>query len=164
MILHAGLLAIRHHGRWCGALIEGPSGAGKSDFALRALAAGFRLVADDRVVAWASGEALFGRAPDTLHGLIEVRGLDVLRVAALPMSRIDLVVRPAGSHEVERIPEPIFVDYAGLSVPAIALALLESAAPAKLRHALQHLGAGAEGAYQAVRVARRPSGPGGDSH
>lgn len=164
MILHAGLLAIRHRGRWRGALIEGPSGAGKSDFALRALSAGFRLVADDRVVAWASGEALFGRAPETLHGLIEVRGVDVIRVAALPMSRIDLVVRPAASGEVERLPDPHCADYAGLSVPAITLALLESSAPAKLRHALQHLGAGAEGAYQAVRVARRPSGPGGDSH
>ena len=51
-------------GGWRGALIEGPSGAGKSDLALRALDAGFRLVADDRVVVWTSGGRLFGRAPD----------------------------------------------------------------------------------------------------
>ena len=50
MIAHAGLLAQRIGGRWKGALIEGPSGAGKSDLALKALDAGFRLVADDRVM------------------------------------------------------------------------------------------------------------------
>lgn len=164
MILHAGLLALYEGGRWRGVLVEGASGAGKSDLALRATSEGFRLVADDRTVIWASGGALFGRAPHRLHGLIEARGLDVVSAAALVQTRIDLVARSAPSEAVERIPEPRAVDYVGLSVPLITLALLESSAPAKLRHALQHLGAGAEGAYQAHRVARLPIGPGGDSH
>ena len=71
MILHAGLVARRQDGYWRGVLIEGASGAGKSDLALRALDHGFRLVADDRVVVWASGGALYGRAPDSLAYLGE---------------------------------------------------------------------------------------------
>jgi serine kinase of HPr protein (carbohydrate metabolism regulator) len=71
MIRHAGLVALRLDGLWRGALIEGPSGGGKSDLALRAIEAGFRLVADDRVVVWTSGGALFGRAPDPIRELIE---------------------------------------------------------------------------------------------
>lgn len=164
MILHAGLLALYNGGRWRGVLVEGASGAGKSDLALRALSEGFRLVADDRTVVWASGGSLFGRAPQALQGMIEARGLDVVRTGAIDQTRIDLVARAAAPEDVERIPERQVVDYAGLSVPLITLALLESSAPAKLRHALQHLGAGAEGAYQAHRVARLPTRPGGDSH
>src|SRR3954468_23707618 len=88
VIVHAGLIARRSGGPWRGVLIEGPSGSGKSDLALRALEAGFRLVADDRVVLWASEGRLFGRAPETLFGLIEVRGLDVIRVEALPLCEV----------------------------------------------------------------------------
>ena len=49
MVRHAGLIALWDAGVWRGALIEGVSGAGKSDLMLRALQAGWTLVADDRV-------------------------------------------------------------------------------------------------------------------
>ncbi len=61
MILHAGLVALRLEGVWRGALIAGPSGVGKSDLALRAIEAGFRLVADDRAAA--AGRADRGARP-----------------------------------------------------------------------------------------------------
>ncbi|MFN3584478.1 HPr kinase/phosphorylase [Phenylobacterium sp.] len=133
MIRHAGLIARRVGGRWLGALIEGPSGAGKSDLALRAIDQGFRLVADDRVLLWASGGRLFGRAPDTLHGLIEVRGLDVLRAQALPLAEVGLVVRLGIP---ERIPDPVHEHILGLSVPALTTEGFEQSAPAKLGRAL----------------------------
>jgi serine kinase of HPr protein (carbohydrate metabolism regulator) len=133
VIRHAGLIAIRANGRWRGVLIEGPSGAGKSDLALRALAQGFRLVADDRVVLWASDGRLFGRAPDTLHGLIEVRGLDVVRAEALSLCEVALVARCGAP---ERIPEPRAEQVLGVRVPAIDIDPREGSAPAKLRHAL----------------------------
>ena len=78
MILHAGLIARRLNGYWHGVLIEGPAGAGKSDLALRALDLGFRLVSDDRTQVFAALGRLFGRAPDSLSGQIEVRGLGVV--------------------------------------------------------------------------------------
>lgn len=160
MILHAGLVAAWTPAGWRGVLIEGPSGAGKSDLALRALDHGFRLVADDRVVVWESGGALYGRAPDTLAGRLEVRGLDVVREPAVAFCRIALAVRPGVP---ERIPAPARVEYSGLSVPLVILSPLESSAPAKLARALQHLGGGAEGAYQVTRAAGRRRGRAGDS-
>jgi len=117
------------------ALITGPAGAGKSDLALRALSEGFRLVADDRVSLWVSQGRLFGRAPDTLAGLIEVRGLDVVRSSAVPFSEIGLVVE-AGIPE--RIPDPAFADILGLRLPKLSLRLGEPSAPAKLSRALSY--------------------------
>jgi hypothetical protein len=159
-ILHAGLIAVHGPGGWCGALIEGPSGAGKSDLALRAMAHGFRLVADDRTLVWASGGQLYGRAPDALAGLLEVRGLGVVSQPALRHCRIALCVRDGSP---ERLPDPSEVNYVGLNVPLMILPLLESSAPAKLGRALQHLGAGAEGAYLGGLAAGVMPQPGGDS-
>ncbi|MCI3134074.1 HPr kinase/phosphorylase [Phenylobacterium aquaticum] len=160
MILHAGLIAAFGPGGWRGVLIEGPSGAGKSDLALRALDHGFRLVADDRVILWASAGALYGRAPDSLAGKMEVRGLDVVTEPGLPFCRIGLSVELGTP---ERLPEPAWKTHLGLSVPLIVLSPLESSAPAKLARALQHLGAWAEGAYQDGRAAVPLPRPGGDS-
>lgn len=133
MIRHAGLIAQRVGGRWLGVLIEGASGAGKSDLALRALTHGFRLVADDRVLLWTSAGRLFGRAPDTLRGLIEVRGLDVVEAAALPFCEVGLLARLG---EPERIPERAFDDILGVSLPTITTSAFEESAPAKLGRAL----------------------------
>ena len=133
MIRHAGLVAQRLGGPWRGVLIEGPSGAGKSDLALRCLAAGFRLAADDRVELFTADGRLFGAAPATLAGLIEVRGVGVLTIDALPLAEVALVVRCGVP---ERIPDPDHVDILGVTVPALTLSPLEAAAPAKLSRAL----------------------------
>lgn len=160
MIVHAGLLAAHMDGTWRGVLIEGPSGCGKSDLALRALDHGFRLVADDRVLLWACEGSLYGRAPETLSGLIEARGVGICQEPAIAFCRIALAVR---CEQHERMPEPAFIDYVGLSIPAISLQPLESSAPAKLRRALQHLGAWAEEAYLDALAAGVSPRPGGDS-
>ncbi len=143
MIAHAGLVALWSGGRWRGALIEGPSGAGKSSLALAALEAGFRLVADDRTLLWTSGGQLYGRAPDTLKGLIEARGVGVLPESPLGLARIDLVVAcAAGPEAVERLPDPAKVDRLGAAIPLLGLWPFDPAALAKLRRAIVHLGGG----------------------
>ncbi|OYX32701.1 MAG: hypothetical protein B7Y99_08185 [Caulobacterales bacterium 32-69-10] len=150
-MLHATAIALYRGGTWCAALLQGPSGAGKSDLALRAMAAGWRLVADDRVVAWASGGRLFGRAPATLSGLVEARGLGVLTAPPLGLAQIVLAVELIGSPDaVERAPEPAQVEIHGVRLRHIKLFPQESSAVAKLALALQAapLGAGAEEAYQ----------------
>jgi serine kinase of HPr protein (carbohydrate metabolism regulator) len=136
---------------------------------LRALAAGWRLVADDRVVVWASGGRLFGRAPSTLSGLIEARGLGVLPASPLAWAEIAVVVDLAASPgEPERIPEPAFIELGGVRLRRIGLWALESSAVAKLALALQAapLGAGLEEAYQAPSHGRGRSarGEAGASH
>jgi serine kinase of HPr protein (carbohydrate metabolism regulator) len=135
LIRHAGLIAARAGGAWRGVLIEGPPGAGKSDLAIRTLAQGFQLVADDRVALWVSAGRLFGRAPEALAGLLEVRGLQVVTVAALPLAEVALAVRYGTP---ERIPDPAFTELLGVSVPLIELDLREASAPAKLSRALSH--------------------------
>ena len=133
MIVHAGLIALRLRGFWRGVLIEGPSGAGKSDLALRALAEGFQLVADDRVLLWISGGRLFGRAPDVLRGALEVRGLDVVPMPVVAMAEVILVARAGAG---ERIPDVQSVAVLELPIPLIELDLRELSAPAKLSRAL----------------------------
>ena len=104
-ILHATLVVRRIEGRWRGALLRGPSGAGKSSAALRCLDAGFHLVADDRVIVFASAGRLFGRAPAPLAGLIEVRTVGVTVAPAVrSLGEIDLVAD--ASTRPERLPEP----------------------------------------------------------
>jgi hypothetical protein len=134
-VRHAGLIAARLGGYWRGVLIEGPPGAGKSDLALRALDQGFCLAADDRVLVWTCDGALFGRAPDALAGLLEVRGLQVVAVPALSFAQVALVARCGAP---ERIPDPQFADILGVCLPLIDIDPREASAPAKLRHALIH--------------------------
>ena len=133
MTRHAGLIATRVRGVWRGVLIEGPTGAGKSDLALRALGAAFRLVADDRVSLWVCEGRLFGCAAETLSGLLEIRGLEVIQVPTLPLAEVMLVAR-CGTPE--RIPEARTADIAGVSIPLIEIDPREASAPAKLRRAL----------------------------
>jgi serine kinase of HPr protein (carbohydrate metabolism regulator) len=134
LIVHAGLIARRQEGVWRGVLIEGPSGAGKSDLALRALDQGFRLVADDRVLLWVAAGRLYGRAPAPLAGLMEVRGVDVLPVAAVAFCEVGLKVRLGPA---ERIPEPATETILGVAVPLLAADPFQLSAPAKLGRAME---------------------------
>jgi serine kinase of HPr protein (carbohydrate metabolism regulator) len=134
MIRHAGLIAQRHDGLWRGVLIEAASGGGKSDLALRALDHGFRLVADDRVLVWTDAGRLFGRAPDPLAGLLEVRGLGVLPVAQVAFCEIVLLARLEAP---ERLPEPATETILGQPIPLLAVDPFESSAPAKLSRAME---------------------------
>ncbi len=140
MVLHAGLVAQRYERRWRGALIRGASGAGKSTLALRALAATFALVADDRTVVWSSGGAVFGKAPAPLAGLIEVRGVGIVDAAqVLPMAPVallvDLIAGPAMA-AVERMPEPETVILCGVALPRLRLAVDDPHAILRLSAAL----------------------------
>jgi serine kinase of HPr protein (carbohydrate metabolism regulator) len=139
MIAHAGLIARAAFGRWRGVLIEGASGSGKSDLALKALERGWRLVADDRTLIWSDDGRLWGRAPDTLAGLIEARGLGIVAADRLPFSEIAFVVRCAPTAELERTPEPAVWSALGIALPLVALAPFEESATAKLDRALRVL-------------------------
>ena len=149
MILHAGLIGRWRSGRWRGVLIEGPSGAGKSDLALRALAEGWSLVADDRVRLFVSGRFLWGTAPAPLAGLLETRGLGVQPAPALRFCRIDLLGRcVCDPTAVERIPQPRYEMLMGQRIPLFELWPRDGAATAKLGRALEALGGPQAKAYQ----------------
>ena len=90
---------------------------------------------------WASGGRLFGRAPDTLAGLLEVRGLR--RAARSPPCRLAEVALVAALRRGrERMPGPAFAEILRASaVPLIEIDPREASAPAKLRRALSHFDA-----------------------
>lgn len=98
-ILHATCVAV--DGR--GLLILGPSGSGKSALALRLLALGARLVADDRTEVTLAGGAVHARCPAPIRGLIEARGVGLLRAEALEEVALALVA-DLGEVETERLP------------------------------------------------------------
>ncbi len=88
-----------------GVLILGKSGAGKSDLALRAIINyKAKLIADDRVD-YEDGVAY---AVQSLKGLLEVRGIGIVKVPYAKKQKINLVVELIDN--VERMPEPEFYD------------------------------------------------------
>lgn len=88
-----------------GVLILGPSGAGKSGLALRLIAAGASLVSDDWVHLARRGEEVVASPPQALRGLIEARGLGLLRVPFRDKARLLLAVDLAAGPGA-RMPEP----------------------------------------------------------
>jgi len=135
IIVHATTVAIG--GR--AVLLRGPSGSGKSDLALRLIDAGARLVADDRSRLWRDGDAILVAAPDTIAGLIEVRGVGILRLDPLPVARLALVTDLVAPQHVERLPDPSSETIFGLAIPVVAIAPFEASASIKLRLALTAL-------------------------
>lgn len=97
-----------------GVLLLGPSGIGKSDLTLRLIDRGFVLVADDIVEV----EEGMARPAASLAGLIEVRGLGLLRLAWRAPARLALVVELA-QQAPERLPEP--ARHPGLGLPLLRL-------------------------------------------
>jgi len=133
VLVHATAIAI--DGR--AVLIRGPSGAGKSDLALRLIDGGARLVADDQVELRRAGERVLVSAPVAIAGLIEVRGVGILRVEAVAEATLALLVDLVPSAEVDRFPEIRCEDVLGVAAPSIALSPFEASAAAKLRLALR---------------------------
>jgi HPr kinase/phosphorylase len=114
-------------------LLRGRPGAGKSDLALRLIDGGARLVADDQAELWRVGEHILVRAPASIVGLLEVRGIGIVRVDAVAEAPLALLVDLVAPAEMERLPETRFEDVLGLGIPLIALAALEASAAAKVR-------------------------------
>ena len=128
------------------ALIRGPSGSGKSDLALRFLFLARRgpaaleapiLVADDQVQLAREGTRILARAPETIRGKIEVRGVGIVEVKSLAEAELRLVVDLVWPEQVERMPDgDKAAELLGLRIPSIQLRPWESSAPIKLALAL----------------------------
>lgn len=143
--IHATLVAIgREDGAELGALFLGPPGSGKSDLALRLIHDGALLVADDQVdVSFAHG-GLWGAAPDKIAGLIEARGIGLLRLPFSPGVRIAAVFDLMPGAAIERMPEKRWYQPpqtfrargGALRIPLYALDPFQASATAKVTLAL----------------------------
>jgi len=133
--IHASCVAIGRHS----VLIMGNSGAGKSDLALRLIDQGAVLVADDRTVLFVDKGAIHARAPASISGLLEVRGLGIVKLRVRKKVMISLAVRlgPEGARlPAQRFYRPPAQLGPRSRVPEILLDGRHSSTPAKIRTAL----------------------------
>ncbi|APG45795.1 HPr kinase/phosphorylase [Phaeobacter porticola] len=86
-----------------GLLITGTSGSGKSTLALQLMAMGAALVADDQVIVSVGADHLVATAPEALIGVIEARGLGLLRAEPVQRTRLTAVV-DLEELETDRLP------------------------------------------------------------
>ena len=148
VMLHATCLDIDG----MGVLIQGRPGAGKSDLALRLIdepGTGIlgrppktaRLVADDQVVIRRLAAGLIASPPEKLQGLIEIRGLGILKIPNCPETILRLIVTLKRMDDIERLPEPtdMMGKILGTWLPRIFLDPRSASAPARLRAALDAL-------------------------
>jgi len=118
-------------------LLRGGSGTGKSDLALRLIDGGAKLVADDYTEVTKHEGRIMATPPDELMGLLEVRGLGVIRLpweAPAPLVAVFELVEP---DQVERHPEPEVETLEGVDLPRFRVAPFEAAAAAKVRLAVR---------------------------
>lgn len=140
--VHATCVALRHGRTWRAVVLRGPSGAGKSDLALRLIETGWRLVADDQTELSRRGKAVMASAPARIAGLIEARGLGIVKVGRDQLVRraaVALLVDLAKPERIDRLPEPASESVLGIDLPVVSLAPFEASASAKLRLALAQI-------------------------
>ena len=100
-------------------MILGASGAGKSMLALQLVGRGAALVADDRVQLARRGAALVASGPPALHGLMEVRGVGLLRFPAVPEAVVTLAV-DLDRCPAARMPQTVTIAWLGVEVELIS--------------------------------------------
>lgn len=119
VLVHASCVALE--GR--GLLILGRAGAGKSSLALELIALGAGLVADDQVALTRRGAALVARAPAPLAGLIEARGIGLLRLPHAGFARLALAIdldAPQDRARGPRLPPAAATRLLGATLPLLS--------------------------------------------
>ena len=127
-ILHATCVAAEGRGM----LFVGRSGAGKSALGLQMMALGAGLVADDRVVLRMEGDSVLVDVPAPIRGLIEARGIGLLRAQPVGPVKLSYVV-DLDQSEPARLPEVVQIRalrqtvplLRGAGVPNLASALMQ---------------------------------------
>ena len=122
-----------------GILLRGPSGSGKSDLAIRLMADGAALVADDRTDLSVAEGCLVARPPVALAGKIEVRGIGILKTPWQPQVPVALVVNLRPRDAIPRLPDQTFERFGDLTLPSISLHAFDASAPAKIALALRSI-------------------------
>lgn len=112
----------------------GASGSGKSDLALRLIMnKGAMLVADDRADVLEKNGKIYASAPENIRGLLEVRGVGIVKMPFTENAEIKLAVElVANANEVERMPENLQYQILNHTVPLLKLYPFEASAADKV--------------------------------
>lgn len=131
-MLHATAIAING----AGILLSGPSGCGKSDLALRLIDRGAVLVSDDGVLIEAGDNHVLLRTAPNIAGLIEMRGVGIIKMPFSDGIALRLSVELEGNPD--RLPvEGLTTHIAGHEIAHLRLSAFESSAPLKVEQALR---------------------------
>lgn len=115
-----------------GVLILGDSGLGKSDLALRLITLfSAKLVSDDRTEILKENNELKAVAPQILKGLLEIRGVGIIKFDYMEETKIDLVIKLT-FEKIERMPEHKEYEFDGVKIPMFFLNPFEVSAPSKV--------------------------------
>ena len=123
---------IEEAGVFAAVLLRGASGAGKSDLALRLIDDGAMLVADDQVEISNSEGTLIVSPPEAIEGLLEVRGVGLVRLPNVSRARLVAVIDLVRSADIERLPDPQTVEVAEVSLPLWHVDAFEASTMAKI--------------------------------
>lgn len=121
VLLHATSIAIKNKG----VLISGQPGSGKSSLALQLIDRDAHLVSDDQTLLTLEKETLRISPPSSLRGLMEVRGVGICTFPFQEKAPLTLCVEMCEGHLLERLPEPVFVEYHGIQVPYLKLSKID---------------------------------------
>lgn len=136
VLYHASAVALNG----CGVMLCGASGSGKSSLALKLMHMHkATLIADDRL--WiARGDAGLILTPhEELVGLIELRGLGLLRMPFETQKPLALVVDLVARRDVPRLAEADYFTAFELRVPKLSLHAHDTTTPLAIVHALAAL-------------------------
>jgi len=129
-IFHATLIELNGKG----ILLQGKSQTGKSDLALRLINRyNAVLVADDIVIIENKNGILQGYAPNNLAGLLEIRGLGIVKYPYKIQTEILMSVHLVDSlKKITRMPKICKENILGLEIMQIDLYAKEDSAPDKI--------------------------------
>lgn len=105
--LHATAIAIQN----TGILFTGPSGSGKSELAFSFLTEAERcglsaaLIADDQIFVYRDGETIMAERPETIAGLLELRGSGIVSLKSIACAPLHFAVTSVLSPANPRLPD-----------------------------------------------------------
>jgi HPr kinase/phosphorylase len=114
MTVHASCVSVEGKGL----LIFGEAGAGKSTLALQMIDLGADFLSDDRTILSLEDNRIYARPPHTISGLIEARGLGVLKLPHIASTQIVVCV-DLDQIEVERLPKARSMSLLDVSLPCL---------------------------------------------
>jgi HPr kinase/phosphorylase len=94
----------------------GASGSGKSALAAQLIALGAQLVSDDRTEVCAINQSLIASPPSTIAGLIELRGLGIVKLPYCAGSKVCAVIDLSEPATEQRLPPPRHKTILGIDV------------------------------------------------
>lgn len=134
--IHASAVSINRSA----VIIRGPSGAGKSDLTLRLISEGAQLISDDYVELQSLNGRIWAHAPSTIAGLMEVRGLGIVKHHNISGIPVCLLCDLMPAEKTERLPDPPFFEIIdGVHLPLMQLDPTSASAVARIRLALDRL-------------------------